>query len=179
MDHSSNYLVRFVNAVLETSSWFTNKPVRFSTHAICLLSGEDVASVAEALLARALCSYYFSAGFNIQACGASAHNIYGTNKSPVEKEQKWVECRMWLDLQTDYAKNLVKETERRRALQKRDWKEESEELLRKVNEGEEWRRKLLERREAVHKKINWEVLREDPFFAKYIEMYNGLGDLIG
>ncbi|KZM19897.1 uncharacterized protein EKO05_0004292 [Ascochyta rabiei] len=86
-------LIRFAQAVLNRSNCFTGFPGAVDTKAICLLSDDEGASVAEPLIARAMSAYHFYGGFNIQPCGASSASAYGKNWSTAKKEAYWEDAR--------------------------------------------------------------------------------------
>ncbi|KAF9699059.1 hypothetical protein EKO04_002982 [Ascochyta lentis] len=178
-DHHSNLLIRFAHAVLMASDWFTERPVTVKTSAICLLSDEEGAAIAEALLARAMCAYHFHGGFNIQPCGASVASAYGRNWSPEQKEEYWSGARKWLDTMTFYEQYRDDEHKRREVLQRQDWEAEKKALVDEHTKHQERKAALRAERDAIRGDMDWETLRNHPFLSEYADMFAELDELAG
>lgn len=173
MDDSTNDLIRFVDAVLQTADWHDLKTRAPSmvTFTVCLLSEPDVASPAVSLFSRIFQSNYFSGGFNIAPCGASVNSVYMPTKTPNERETYWQTCRKYLHTNTDYLDYRKQEAELRRKLQRRAWDDEVTALQRDYDAGAKRRRKIVDDLNKVLPQMNQATMDSDDFFAEYKELW--------
>lgn len=177
-DHSCNFLIRFVKAVLDTASWFNEHPVKVATKAICMLADEDVASVAEALVARSVNSYHFQAGFNVQPCGASVANVHGKDWTASKKEAYWVGARKWLKTHTSYDQYIKTEIAFREARQQEERRQLLQPALDERAALDARQAALRTARDELYEELDWDTLRKHDFFAEYIDMFENLNKMV-
>ena len=168
-DHSSNMLVRFAQAVLELATWCPQK-VEVFTHPICLLACESTAAVAEALLARALCSYHFHGGFNIQPCGASVASVYRKNWTHEQREAYWIKNRKWLVEEAKFNDYIDEEIERRQKLQEREWNEKMKKLTDEREGFDKRKEALVSAAQEIRETMDFEMANKYDFLKKYVGM---------
>ena len=172
-DHTSNALIRFAQAVLRQASWCPGE-VNIFTHPICLLAGESTAAVAEAFMARALCSYYFHGGFNLEPCGASVASIYRKNWSEDQRETYWVNNRKWLVEEANFFDYMDEEIERRQKLQEREWNEKMKKLTDEREAFDKQKEALLSATHRIHENMDFEMANKYDFSKKYVGMFEHL-----
>jgi hypothetical protein len=154
---STNMLIQFAWAVLSESDWCKADTVTITTKAVCLLSGVNVAPVAEALLARLTRSYHLYGGFNIQPCGANVQSAYESGPLPEDKETMWMDNRRWLHQNTSYWRYLDDETTRRATLQRRDWVQRENALIEEGNAEQARISALQKKRDQMRENTDWDI----------------------